>query len=52
MPLVHETYPVAQFLSKHPGGRTILLAACGKDATADFERIGLSGLLPYRHVLV
>ena len=38
----HIYFDDTQFLSKHPGGRAILLAAGGKDATANFDRIGRS----------
>tara|TARA_Y100000996_G_C22408035_1_gene595998 strand:+ start:516 stop:812 length:297 start_codon:yes stop_codon:yes gene_type:complete len=34
-----KIYDVTNFLSQHPGGKKILLKACGTDATDDFEML-------------
>ena len=37
-----NVYDVTEFLKKHPGGKGVLLAKCGKDATDEFLRVGHS----------
>ncbi|KAG8387335.1 hypothetical protein BUALT_Bualt02G0010800 [Buddleja alternifolia] len=40
--LFGRVYNVTNFLDEHPGGDEVLLAATGKDATAEFDDIGHS----------
>jgi predicted heme/steroid binding protein len=39
-----QVYDVSAFLDAHPGGRAVLLGACGTDASAEFDAIHKGGL--------
>ncbi|KAJ3339866.1 hypothetical protein HDU93_007751 [Gonapodya sp. JEL0774] len=44
--LYGKVYDVTSFLSKHPGGKRILLKHAGKDATSEFEKFHSGSVLP------
>jgi cytochrome b involved in lipid metabolism len=43
-----QVYDVTEFVKGHPGGSAIVEAACGKDATTEFEETGVPSSPPRR----
>lgn len=44
-------YDVGSFMDDHPGGKALLLSACGRDATADFKGAVHAHRLCATHIL-